>query len=95
MAISLEVIAVKKGTGKEPHDCIQGVGVTEGPRTIPYYLSVAQVIAFIEAGTHEFWTNKGGKRADVIVAKYLEHKYIKTVADGIHPNNLLKLPPWT
>jgi hypothetical protein len=40
-----------------------------------------------------FWTQGGGKAANVIVAvRPSGRKYLKTEADGIEPNNLLALP---
>jgi hypothetical protein len=30
--------------------------------------------------------------AEVIIATHLGHKYLKTTADGVHPDNLLALP---
>ncbi len=91
---SIQIKWIRKGSGKEAHNCIQGVGVLENPRDIPWYLSVAQVIAQIETGNSEFWTLAGGKKAKVVVAENLGHKYIKTVADRVHPNNLLELDEW-
>jgi len=88
-----EVKFIKKAKSDDPHNCIQGIGVAEADG-IPWYLSRERAIARIEAGTLTLWTMGGGKRAEVIVAEHLGHKYLKTEADGIHTNNLLELPPW-
>ena len=46
----------------------------------------------VEAKEHEYFVSKGGKTADVIFAIHDGHKYIKTTADGLQPNNMLSLP---
>ena len=57
-----------------------------------YYL-IDDAISKIENRTHEFWTYAAGKATDVIVARRASgRKYLKTVADGVEPNNLLALP---
>ena len=54
---------------------------------------IDDAISKIEAKSHEFWTKANGKETDVIVAKRSNgRKYLKTVADGVEPNNLLALP---
>lgn len=56
-------------------------------------LLIDAAIAGIETGKWSFWTQGGGKIAQVIVAKRPNgRKYLKTEADGIEPNNLLALP---
>jgi hypothetical protein len=47
----------------------------------------------IEQGKNEFYVTQGGNTVNVIVATSAAgHKYIKTVADGLQPDNLLSLP---
>lgn len=54
---------------------------------------IDDAIAKIENKTYEFWTYAAGVATDVIVAKRSNgRKYLKTVADGVEPNNLLALP---
>ncbi len=56
-----------------------------------------EVIQQIESGDY-FYVNKGGKEVKVIVinpTSLLGSKYLKTVSDGISPNNLLSLPECT
>lgn len=55
-------------------------------------LTEAEAIRAIERGTTSFYVRKGNDRVEVIVAKRNERKYLKTVADGVRPNNLLALP---
>jgi hypothetical protein len=42
--------------------------------------------------SYGYYVSVGGKSVDVIVATHNNNKYIKTTADGLHPNNLLSLP---
>jgi hypothetical protein len=53
-----------------------------------------QAIAMIRANTHHFYTYEAGVRAEVEVARMtlLGNDFLKTVPDGLHPNNLSKLP---
>jgi hypothetical protein len=54
---------------------------------------IDDAIRNIENGTHSYWTYAAGARTEVIVAKRANgRKYLKTVADGVEPNNLLALP---
>jgi hypothetical protein len=57
-------------------------------------LTHEQAVSQIEDGTCAFYIERvGGRRSDVIVAVDLHgHKYLKTVADGQQPDQLLHLP---
>lgn len=56
-------------------------------------LLIDEAIAGIESNRWSFWTQGGGRVAQVIVAQRPSgRKYLKTEADGIEPNNLLALP---
>lgn len=59
----------------------------------PWKLSLRQAIAEVENG-HGFYVEQPeGDRVEVVVAvSRFGHKYLKTVADGDDPNNLLALP---
>lgn len=56
-----------------------------------WYLPIDDAIAGIETGRWSFWTRVGGLPVAVIVAIRNGRKYLKTVADGVEPNNLLSL----
>jgi hypothetical protein len=68
-----------------------GVGGTNLDGSL-WYLDEDAAIAGVEAGKWRFWTTGGGKSVWVIVATHNGRKYLKTVADGITPDNLLSLP---
>jgi len=55
-------------------------------------MTLERAIDRIESGKWSFWTKGGGKVADVIIAKHNGSKYLKTIADKVHPDNLLSLP---
>ena len=51
-----------------------------------------QVIRSINAGTNTFYTQAGGRRANVAVVDGPHGQYVQTHADGQWNNNLLALP---
>ncbi|MGD9538438.1 MAG: DUF3892 domain-containing protein [Alphaproteobacteria bacterium] len=55
-------------------------------------LTLDDAIDGIEAGRWAFWTNRGGRPANVVVATRNGRKYLKTEADGVEPDSLLRLP---
>jgi len=91
MATSVEVKCIKKTNRTDPHERIHGIGGqnADGSR---WYLPLNDAIAGIEAGKWNFYTSVAGKSVWVVVASNNGHKYLKTEADGVHPNNLLSLP---
>ena len=73
-------------TGKT-HETITRVGSDTWKET------KAEAIKAIEGGTHSYYTDEGGKRAEVKVVDSKERgKYLQTYADGKWSNNLLALP---
>lgn len=92
MADDIQIKCIKKTDRMNPHERIQGVGGIN-PDGTPWYLSEDDAIAGIKAGKWRFWTTAGGKSVWVEVVPHHIRPYLKTVADGIHPNNLLALPP--
>lgn len=89
MAIRVE--CVNKTDRTNPHERIQNIGGKNADGT-RWKLSEDDAIAGIESGKWDFYVSVGGNAVSVIVATRLGHKYLKTVADGDHPNNLLSLP---
>ena len=55
-------------------------------------LTLDDAIAGIERGQWAFYVSVGGNSVWVIIALHNGNKYLKTQADGIHPDNLLALP---
>jgi Protein of unknown function (DUF3892) len=63
-------------------------------KNIPARLAVEfanPAITRIESGEDSFYVQVGGKATEVIVAVHNNRKYLKTMADGYAPDNLLNL----
>ena len=86
MATSLEITCIRKTNRSDPHERIETVGGSGFRHSQP------DAIAYAENGAYTYWTQGGGKRANVVVAVHNGHKYLKTENDGVQPNNLLALP---
>ena len=87
-----EVKCINKSDRYNPHERVLSIGGinADGSR---WKLSERDAIKGIEEGKWTFYVFQNGKRVDVIIARSAYgHKYLKTVADGEHPNNLLSLP---
>jgi hypothetical protein len=91
MASRLEIKCIKKTNRSDPHDRIHAIGGQNSDGT-PWQLTQQQAIEGIEGHKWAFYVQVNGHLVNVIVAvSRFGHKYIKTVADGEHPNNLLSL----
>jgi hypothetical protein len=91
MAQDLQITCIKKTNRYDPHERIHSIGGTN-PDWTPWRLTVNEAILGIYSGKWEFHTGNEWSYAKVIVATHNGHMYLKTVADDIHPNNLLELP---
>lgn len=93
MAQSLQVTCINKTNRYDPHDRIRSIGGLNADGT-PWKLSQEDAIAGIKNGTWRFYVHLGGSNSVwVVIAKSpYGHEYLKTEADGEHPNNLLSLP---
>ena len=90
VAQSVEISCINKTDHQSPHERIRKVGGVNADGT-RWGLPLNDAIAGVEGYKWAFWTKGGGAVVDVIVATHNGHKYLKTTADGIYPNNLLAL----
>lgn len=87
-----QVTCINKDDRYNPYERITHIGGINADKT-RWKLSQANAIYEIENGVYEFYVNKLGHNVEVIVAKSrYGNKYLKTVADGDTPDNLLSLP---
>lgn len=91
MAQRVRIECINKSPRQDPHRRIETVGGvnTDGTR---WKMREDNAIAAIENGTYSFYVSANGQAVSVIVAAHEGHKYLKTKADGLQPNNLLSLP---
>ena len=92
MASSVRISCINKTDHTDAHGRMASVGGVnrDGKR---WKLTEANAIAGIERGEWAFYVDgPDGRSVAVIVAARLGRKYLKTVADGEQPNNLLSLP---
>lgn len=87
-----QILCVTKSDRMNPHERITHIGGKNSDGR-SWRLTQTEAIQGIESGKWEFYVHRGGRTVDVVVAKsQYGHKYIKTEADGIQPDNLLSLP---
>jgi Protein of unknown function (DUF3892) len=92
MADRHEIQCINKSERPNPHERITHVGgVSNGQR---WKITQQEAIQRIEDGKWTFYVTRGGRTVDVQVVSgsRWHHKYLKTVADGEQPDNLLSLP---
>lgn len=91
LAQDVQIQCINKTPRQDPHLRISHIGGLNPDQT-QWKLSEADAITGIKGGRWSFYVNAGGARADVIIATHLGNEYLKTRADGLHPDNLLALP---
>lgn len=91
MTRSHEVKCINKSDRYNPHERIVSIGGMNPNGTL-WKLSQEEAIKGIESRKWNFHVSQGGRTVDVIVAtSRYGNKYLKTVADGESPDNLLSL----
>jgi hypothetical protein len=86
-----QIKCINKSDRFNPHERITHVGGFADRR---WKLTEQEAISMIESGEWKFWVkppNADSVWVAVAVSRY-GHKYLKTLADGEEPNNLLCLP---
>jgi Protein of unknown function (DUF3892) len=93
MADSVRIQCINKSDRTNPHERIRNVGGVNGDST-RWKLSETAAIQGIDQGKWRFYVERpAGHLVWVIVATSANgNRYLKTEADGEHPNNLLALP---
>jgi Protein of unknown function (DUF3892) len=85
MAQTLQVTCISKTNRGGLQEHIDYIGGSA------WRFTEAQAISFIEGGMFDFFVKAGGRAVRLVVAIRSGHKYLKTVADGDSPDNLLAL----
>jgi len=93
MAQEVRIDCVNKTDRYNPHERITNVGGVN-PDGTRWKLSEREAIEGILAGKWQFYVERPrGHRVEVTIAKSAYgNQYLKTVADGEQPDNLLALP---
>lgn len=91
MSVAHEIKCINKSDRQSAHQRITAIGGVNADGS-NWKISQEKAIAGIEQGQWKFFVKAQSRAVDVIVAvSRLGNKYLKTVADGEQPNNLLSL----
>lgn len=89
--MDIRVECINKTPREDPHLRISNIGGVSAGGT-RWKLNVDVAIKGIEDGHYRFYVGSGNQLVWVVIAEHEGRKYLKTEADGLHPNNLLSLP---
>ena len=94
MAVDIQIKCINKSDRPNPHERIVNIGGSPGATTANWKRSQEQAIVDLETGAYRYWVAVPGSDSVwvVVAVSRWGNKYIKTTADGEHPNNLLALP---
>lgn len=88
----VQISCINKTPRYDPWDRIDNIG-GRNPNGSRWKMSVSRAISGIDTGQWSFFVSVGGRAVDVVVARSrYGNRYLRTVADGDQPNNLLALP---
>ena len=91
MAERHQITCINKSDRFNPHERITHMGGVN-PNGSRWLITQQQAIAGIKEGKWDFYVTRGGRTVDVVVAvSRYGNEYVKTVADGEQPDNLLSL----
>lgn len=91
MAPRYRIRCVNKIPREDPHKSIVNVGGLKADGT-RWKQPQKQTVQEIDDKKAEFYVDEAGRQVEVIVATHNGHRYLKTKADMVGENNLLKLP---
>lgn len=91
MATRVRVQCINKSDRPNPHERILSIGGVN-PDGSRWKLSQEKAITGIQNGTYDFYVIVVHEVKVIVAKSPYGHLYIKTTADGEHPNNLLSLP---
>ncbi len=92
MAVSVQIQCVRKAGNVDPRDRITHIGGGDTNNT-RWTLTQEEAIAGMETCNWVFYITREGRSVRVVVdVSHSGSKYLKTVADGDEPTQLLSLP---
>lgn len=84
-----QVTCITKREHYNPHERIRGIGGGSGITS--WWRSEDEAIRDVERDPASYYVVVNGRQVAVTVAVHDGRKYLKTIADGYAPNNLLAL----
>jgi Protein of unknown function (DUF3892) len=92
MPVEVRVQCINKTARYDPHQRIRAIGGVN-PDGTRWKLTEDQAILGIKQGRWSFYVRVGNDRANLDVAiSQWGTEYLRTVPDGVRPDNLLSLP---